>query len=121
MANKQDIGVMNAIDIVEYFNLEVIKDRLLYVQSTCGLTGEGLHEAFIWLDKALSKKDWLINIFRRTIILSWIYNNGRFDKNKIINYTKIHFCLALIAEESREKQNEYKSKFFRHDTNIFDK
>jgi hypothetical protein len=39
LTNKQDKAVVSGTDIVEYFNLEAIKDRPLYVQSTCGLTG----------------------------------------------------------------------------------
>ena len=50
-ANKQDIGVMDLKETMGGLGLLQMKGRKWYCQATNGLTGQGLAEGMIWLDK----------------------------------------------------------------------
>ena len=52
-ANKQDIGVMDLKETMGGLGLLQMKGRKWYCQATNGLTGQGLAEGMIWLDKNL--------------------------------------------------------------------
>ena len=49
LANKQDIGLLSAKDIISKMELETLKGRSWHCQSTIALKGNGLMEGFTWL------------------------------------------------------------------------
>ena len=56
-ANKQDLpNAMSVNEVTEKLGLNQLRNRQWYVQSTCAITGDGLHEGLDWLSIALNKK-----------------------------------------------------------------
>jgi len=56
-ANKQDLpNAMNAAEITDKLNLNTLRNRQWYIQSTCATSGDGIYEGFDWLSKALADK-----------------------------------------------------------------
>eukprot|EP00727_Mastigamoeba_balamuthi_P007133 m51a1_g304 putative adp-ribosylation factor (185) ;mRNA; f:384194-384748 len=55
-ANKQDMpNAMSIAKLSEALGLTGIKDRVWYVQGTCGVSGDGLYEGLDWLADRLTK------------------------------------------------------------------
>ena len=56
-ANKQDLpNAMNAAEITENLQLNSLRNRQWYIQSTCATSGDGIYEGFDWLSRAISEK-----------------------------------------------------------------
>jgi len=56
-ANKQDLpNAMSAAEITEKLQLNTLRNRQWYIQSTCATSGDGLFEGFDWLTAAVGKK-----------------------------------------------------------------
>lgn len=56
-ANKQDLpNAMSAAEITEKLQLNTLRNRQWYIQSTCATSGDGLFEGFDWLTAAVAKK-----------------------------------------------------------------
>jgi len=56
-ANKQDLpNAMSAADITEKLQLNTLRNRQWYIQSTCATSGDGLFEGFDWLTQNVQKK-----------------------------------------------------------------
>lgn len=56
-ANKQDLpNAMNAAEITEKLQLQGLRNRQWYIQSTCATSGDGIYEGFDWLSKAITEK-----------------------------------------------------------------
>ena len=56
-ANKQDLpNAMSAQDLTEKLQLQSLRNRQWYIQSTCATTGDGLFEGLDWLTLVLSKQ-----------------------------------------------------------------
>jgi len=47
---------MNAAEITDKLNLNTLRNRQWYIQSTCATSGDGIYEGFDWLSKALADK-----------------------------------------------------------------
>ena len=59
-ANKQDLNeAMNVTEITEKFGLNAIKNRNWYIQGSCAITGDGLHDGLDWLSDKMSKKKYV--------------------------------------------------------------
>jgi len=55
--NKQDLpNAMSAAEVTERLQLNTLRNRQWYIQSTCATSGDGLFEGFDWLTAAVSKK-----------------------------------------------------------------
>jgi small GTP-binding protein len=55
-ANKQDLpGAMTPSEVGEKLGLHSIRDREWYIQSTCGVSGDGLYEGLNWLADAVGR------------------------------------------------------------------
>jgi len=56
-ANKQDLpNAMNAAEITDKLQLNSLRNRQWYIQSTCATSGDGIYEGFDWLSKAIAEK-----------------------------------------------------------------
>jgi len=56
LANKQDLpNSMSCSEMAEKLGLQQVRNREWYIQSTCAVTGEGLHEGLDWLAGKLLK------------------------------------------------------------------
>ncbi|XP_065166117.1 ADP ribosylation factor 4 [Atheta coriaria] len=56
-ANKQDLpNSMNAAELTDLLQLNQLRNRQWYIQSTCATQGEGLYEGLDWLSNELAKK-----------------------------------------------------------------
>ncbi|KAL3523574.1 hypothetical protein ACH5RR_016408 [Cinchona calisaya] len=56
-ANKQDLpNAMNAAEIADKLGLYSLRQRHWYIQSICGLSGEGLYEGLDWLSNNIANK-----------------------------------------------------------------
>jgi small GTP-binding protein len=56
-ANKQDLpGAMSATEVAEKMHLHALRDREWYIQSTCAVSGDGLHAGLEWLTTAVTRK-----------------------------------------------------------------
>lgn len=56
-ANKQDLpNAMAAAEITDKLQLQALRNRHWYIQSTCATSGDGIYEGFDWLSKAISEK-----------------------------------------------------------------
>jgi len=56
-ANKQDLpNALSVSEMTERLQLNTIRNRSWYIQSTCATTGDGLYEGLDWLSNALTKK-----------------------------------------------------------------
>ena len=56
-ANKQDLpGALPPTEVAEALGLHKMRDREWYIQGSCTLTGEGLHEGMDWLVPTVSKR-----------------------------------------------------------------
>jgi len=56
-ANKQDLpNAMNAAEITDKLQLNSLRNRQWYIQSTCATSGDGIYEGFDWLSKAIADK-----------------------------------------------------------------
>ncbi|KAI9336313.1 ADP-ribosylation factor 1 [Obelidium mucronatum] len=56
-ANKQDVPyAMNTAEITEKLGLHSLRQRLWYIQPTCAISGDGLHEGLEWLDSSLKRQ-----------------------------------------------------------------
>ncbi|KAN0030679.1 hypothetical protein ACTA71_009320 [Dictyostelium dimigraforme] len=56
-ANKQDMnGAMNTAEIVNFLNLNSIKDRKWYVQPCSAIRSDGIYEGFDWVANSLNNK-----------------------------------------------------------------
>ena len=62
-ANKQELSeamnVTNVTEITEKFGLNAIKNRNWYIQGSCAITGDGLHDGLDWLSDKMSKKKYV--------------------------------------------------------------
>lgn len=55
--NKQDLpNAMSAAEVTEKLQLNTLRNRQWYIQSTCATSGDGLFEGFDWLTAAVGKK-----------------------------------------------------------------
>lgn len=56
-ANKQDLpNAMNAAEITDKLQLNNLRNRQWYIQSTCATSGDGIYEGFDWLTKGVADK-----------------------------------------------------------------
>lgn len=56
-ANKQDLpNAMSAAEITDKLQLNSMRNRQWYIQSTCATSGDGIYEGFDWLSKAICDK-----------------------------------------------------------------
>ncbi|KAK5584102.1 hypothetical protein RB653_005709 [Dictyostelium firmibasis] len=56
-ANKQDMdGAMNTEEIINFLELNSIKDRKWYVQPCSAIRSDGIYEGFNWVANTLNKK-----------------------------------------------------------------
>eukprot|EP00392_Amoebophrya_sp_AT5.2_P009973 g10004.t1 len=56
-ANKQDLpNAMSAAEITESLQLNSLRNRQWYIQSTCATSGDGIYEGFDWLSKSIADK-----------------------------------------------------------------
>jgi len=56
-ANKQDLpNAMAAAEITDKLQLNSLRNRQWYIQSTCATSGDGIYEGFDWLSNAMSNK-----------------------------------------------------------------
>ena len=56
LANKQDLpNAMNVNEITQKLELNKMKNRQWYIQSTCATTGDGLYEGLDWLSNTLRR------------------------------------------------------------------
>ena len=57
LANKQDLpNAMNVNEISNKLELNKLKNRQWYIQSTCATTGDGLYEGLDWLSNTLRRQ-----------------------------------------------------------------
>jgi len=55
-ANKQDLpNAMTAAELTNKLNLNSLRNRHWYIQSTCATQGQGLYEGLDWLSNELAK------------------------------------------------------------------
>ena len=53
-ANKQDLpNAMAAAEITDKLQLNSLRNRQWYIQSTCATSGDGIYEGFDWLSSAM--------------------------------------------------------------------
>jgi small GTP-binding protein len=56
-ANKQDVpGALSTRAIAETLGLHKVRDRMWYIQATCGTSGEGLYAGLNWLTDAVNQQ-----------------------------------------------------------------
>ncbi|KAL3538319.1 hypothetical protein ACH5RR_001685 [Cinchona calisaya] len=56
-ANKQDLpNAMTAEEITNKFDLHSLRQRKWFIQSTCAINGEGIHEGLDWLSNNIADK-----------------------------------------------------------------
>ena len=56
LANKQDLpNAMSVNEVSKKLELNKLKNRDWYIQSTCATTGDGLYEGLDWLSRTLRK------------------------------------------------------------------
>ncbi|CAJ1380492.1 unnamed protein product [Effrenium voratum] len=57
LANKQDLpNAMTAAEVVDKLELEKLRHRQWFIQSTCAPTGDGLYEGLDWLSRTLASR-----------------------------------------------------------------
>ncbi|CAJ1397405.1 unnamed protein product [Effrenium voratum] len=57
LANKQDLpNAMPAAEVMEKLELQKLRHRQWFIQSTCAPTGDGLYEGLDWLSRTLSSR-----------------------------------------------------------------
>ena len=57
LANKKDLpSAMSDQEVVALYGLQEIRTHQYHLQGCCGLTGEGLAEAFTWLSEEIISK-----------------------------------------------------------------
>ncbi|KAL3523558.1 hypothetical protein ACH5RR_016392 [Cinchona calisaya] len=57
LANKQDLpNAMNASEVADKLGLHSLYLRHWYIQSTCGMSGEGLYEGLDWISNNIANK-----------------------------------------------------------------
>ena len=56
MANKSDKNGLSVVEIVDKLQLNNVRDRKWYIQSTCAHTGEGLMEGLSWAENIIRQK-----------------------------------------------------------------
>merc|ERR1712154_324342 len=56
LANKQDLpNAMSVNEISDKLDLNSLRNRDWYIQSTCATTGDGIYEGLDWLSRTLRK------------------------------------------------------------------
>ncbi|CAJ1348966.1 unnamed protein product [Effrenium voratum] len=57
LANKQDLpNAMTAAEVVDKLELQKLRHRQWFIQSTCAPTGDGLYEGLDWLSRTLASR-----------------------------------------------------------------
>ena len=57
LANKQDLpNAMTAAEVVDKLELQALRRRQWFIQSTCAPTGDGLYEGLDWLSRTLASR-----------------------------------------------------------------
>ena len=59
LANKQDLpNAMTAAEVMEKLELQKLRHRKWFIQSTVAPTGDGLYEGLDWLSRSLTARQW---------------------------------------------------------------